>query len=43
VAIEDGFYVIDDGVTRPIHRLAARFAAIFDFQVIDSDETSHAE
>jgi hypothetical protein len=42
VAIGDGFYVVDDGVTRPMHRIAVKYATVLDFRAI-SDETSHAE
>ncbi len=39
--VEDVFYVVDDGETRPMHHLAIHFASRFNFRVID--EESHAE
>ena len=44
VKIEGGrFYIIDDGVTRPMHSLAAEFARAFHFRVVDPLEKSLTE
>ena len=42
VAIKDGFYIVDDGGTRPLHRLPVKYAPLFNFRAVP-EQSSHAE